>query len=221
MKILVIDDDKDITNYIKAGLSDYSYAVEIANEPLNGSFMARTNIYDLIIIDYSLPQKCGVDICKEIRDSGNETPIIILTIHNEVRKKVQSLNSGADDYVVKPFSMDELKARITAICRRPKNIISSLIYIDDLIIDTNKKMVKRGDKQIYLTRKTYNLLEYLVRNRGLILSRGMIMEYVWNAESDPFSNTVEAHILNLRKKINIDGKKDLLRNIPGRGYIID
>ena len=221
MKILIIEDDKEMAYFIKTGLCEDSFSVEIVNDGSGGSFLARTNIYDVIVMDYSLPIKNGMEICEEIRNSGITTPIIFLTMHNEIKKKIQALNIGADDYMVKPFSLEELKARIKALSRRPKKIEDTILYIDDIVIDTLKKLISRGGIQIYLTRKTYNLLEYLVKNRGVILSRGMIMEYVWNSESDPFSNTVEAHILNLRKKINAGGKKDILRNIPGRGYIID
>lgn len=220
MKILIIEDDKEISDFIRNSLIENSFSVDIANDGPDGSFLARTNYYDVIIIDYSLPKRDGIMVCEEIRDSGVETPIIFLTVHSETKKKVSALEKGADDYMTKPFSIEELKARIYALARRPRKIESVILTVDDLVLDTSKKTVKRGDTSIYLTRKTYDLLEYLMRNKGLILSRGLIMEYVWNSEGDPFSNTIEAHILNLRKKINIKGSKDILRNIPGRGYII-
>ncbi len=221
MKILLIEDDKEVSYNIRLGLTEDSFNVEVSHDGQAGLFMAKTNNYDVIIMDNSLPSKNGMEICDEIRKTGDSTPIIFLSIHNELRKKVNALNIGADDYITKPFSLEELKARIRAVGRRPKTMEESILRVDDMVIDTIKKTVRRDGRQIYLTRKTYNLLEYLVRNRGIILSRGMIMEYVWNSESDPFSNTVEAHILNLRKKINTNGKRDILRNIPGRGYIID
>lgn len=221
MKILLVEDDVEISRFIKNNLTEDSFSVETAYDGPNGSFLARTNYYDVIVLDYSLPIKSGLVVCEEIRSSGISTPIIFLTVHSEIRKKVQALGKGADDYMIKPFSLEELKARFYALCRRPSIMESPLLAIDDLVLDTQKRTVHRSGIPIYLTRKTYNLLEYLMKNRGMILSRGAILEYVWNSESDPFSNTVEAHILSLRKKINIEGKKDLLRNIPGRGYIID
>lgn len=220
MKILIIEDDVDISSFIKDNLTEDTYSVEIAKDGPDGSFLARTNYYDIIIMDYSLPSKDGVLVCEEIRSSGVETPIIFLTVHTDVKKKVKALEKGADDYMTKPFSIEELKARIQALVRRPRKIESPILIVGDLVLDTQKRTVKRGSTSIYLTRKTYDLLEYLMRNKGTVLSRGSIMEYVWNSDGDPFSNTIEAHILNLRKKINIKGKKDILKNIPGRGYIM-
>ena len=221
MKILLIEDDAEISNFIRNNLLEDMFQVDIAADGPDGSFLARTNNYDVIVLDYSLPTRNGIMICEEIRSSGVETPILFLTVHNELRKKISALEKGADDYMTKPFSIEELKARIYALSRRPRQIESPILKIDDLILDTKRRTVHRGSTPIYLTRKTYDLLEYLMKNRGIVLSRGLIMEYVWNSESDPFSNTVEAHISNLRKKINLQGKKDLLRNLPGRGYIID
>jgi DNA-binding response OmpR family regulator len=220
MKILIIEDDVDISSFIKDNLTEDTYSVEIAKDGPDGSFLARTNYYDIIIMDYSLPSKDGVLVCEEIRSSGVETPIIFLTVHTDIKKKVKALEKGADDYMTKPFSIEELKARIQALVRRPRKIESPILIVGDLVLDTQKRTVKRGSTSIYLTRKTYDLLEYLMRNKGTVLSRGSIMEYVWNSDGDPFSNTIEAHILNLRKKINVKGKKDILKNIPGRGYIM-
>lgn len=221
MKILLIEDDIEISNFIKNNLTEDVFSVDVARNGADGSFMARTNYYDVIIIDYSLPSKDGISVCEEIRSGDIQTPIIFLTIYNDIRKKVLALEKGADDYMTKPFALEELRARIFALARRPHKVESTLLVVDDLVLDTARKTVSRGSVPIYLTRKTYNLLEYLMKNKGIVLSRGIIMEYVWNSESDPFSNTVEAHISNLRKKINLEGKRDILRNIPGRGYIID
>jgi two-component system OmpR family response regulator len=220
MKILLIEDDTDISSFIKTNLEEDGLLVDISKDGADGSFMARTNHYDVIIIDHSLPIKDGLTICEEIRSSHIETPIIFLTVYTDVRRKVSALEKGADDYMTKPFALEELKARLFALKRRPHKIESTVLRVDDLILDTYKRTVRRGDIQIYLTRKTYDLLEHLMRNKGIVLSRGNIMEYVWNSESDPFSNTIESHISSLRRKINIDGKKDILKNLPGRGYII-
>lgn len=221
MKILVIEDDVSTANFLEIGLEAESFTVDVAHDGAQGSYLARTSAYDVIIIDYSLPSKDGMMVCKEIRASGSESHIIFLTMDNINRHKVTALEAGADDYMTKPFSFDELKARIRALLRRPRKIESPILTVDNLVLDTEKQIAHRNNKPIYLTRKEYILLEYLMRNKGTVLSRGMIMEHVWNAESDPFSNTVEAHILNLRKKINSRNRKDMIRNIPGRGYIID
>lgn len=221
MKILLIEDDEEISNFIKNNLVEDIFSVDVAKNGSDGSFLARTSYYDVIVMDHSLPIKDGLTVCEEIRAEGIKTPIIFLTIHNTIRKKVLALDKGADDYMTKPFAIEELKARILALARRPHRLEDSILRVDDLVLDTQRRTVCRGDTKIYLTRKTYNLLEYLMRNRGTVLSRGIIMEYVWNSDGDPFSNTIEAHILSLRKKINIDGKRDILKNIPGRGYIIE
>lgn len=225
MKILIIEDDEDVIDFLKTAFKSESFTVDIARNGSDGSFLARTNPYDVIIIDYSLPIKNGLTVCQEIRVAEIETPIIFLTIHAEIRKKINALDAGADDYILKPFSFDELKSRIYAIKRRPRKIESLILTAGDIVIDTRKQDVRRDNIMLNLTRKEYNLLEYLVRNKNMIVSRGMIMEHVWNAESDPLSNTVEAHILNLRKKISIRNNskfnKEIIRNIPGRGYIID
>ncbi len=221
MRILIIDDDKDVRDFVKVGLEAESFVVDEAADGEKGSYNARTNDYDLIILDLTLPKKDGYTVCKEIRGAGLSVPIIMLSVINNVQEKTRLLNSGADDYISKPFSFRELLARIRAILRRPQPLQQELLQSEDLIIDIGRQKVRRGDKEIYLTRKEFSLLEYLMRHQGRVVSRGMIMEHVWNADSDPFSNTIEAHILNVRKKINLGKKSKLIQTIPGRGYKID
>jgi DNA-binding response OmpR family regulator len=225
MKILLIEDDDGIIDFLMVAFRAESFTLDVARTGPDGSFFARTNPYDIIIMDYSLPLKNGALVCQEIRSAGIMIPIIFLTVHPEMKKKINAFDMGADDYLTKPFSFDELKARIYAIIRRPLKIESPLLRAGCLKIDTRKQTVHHNETELELTKKEYNLLEYLVRNKGMILSRGMIMEHVWNANSDPLSNTVEAHILNLRRKVNIDrdlkNKTEIIRNVPGRGYIID
>jgi DNA-binding response OmpR family regulator len=220
MKILLVEDDPDIADFIKEGFKSEGFAADIAADGKQGSYMARLNPYDVIVLDYSLPGKNGIEVCQEIRSSGSSVPIIFLSVIDDTQKKIEALGKGADDYITKPFSFEELMARVKALLRRPNKIKESIIKIGDLSIDINKKVIFKEDTPINLTRKEYNLLEYLMRNQGMVVSRSMILEHVWNAEVDPFSNTVEAHILNLRKKIGNEGKKDLIKNIPGRGYLI-
>lgn len=221
MKILLIEDDMEISDFVFQCLVSDIFTVDRAYTGIEGSYMARTNSYDVIIADYSLPGKNGPMVLDEIRNAGIQAPIIFLTVHDELTKKIEVFEHGADDYMTKPFSYDELKARIQALARRPHVITDTVLTKEDIALDTKKQLVHKGKTKIYLTRKEFNLLEFLLRNKGTVLSRGLIMEYVWNAESDPFSNTIESHILNLRKKIRDDKKKTLIRNIPGRGYIID
>lgn len=224
MKILIIEDDPDILDTLAKALEETGFVVDRSMDGGQGSYLARTNPYDLIILDYSLPTKDGLTICTEIRSQGSQVPILFLSVTGDTKTKVTALEKGADDYLTKPFSIDELKARIYAISRRPRKMESSIISAGELSIDIEKQAAYRNGVPIYLTRKEYNLLEYLIRNPGIVLSRAMIMEHVWNAGSDPFSNTVEAHILNLRKKVNAAGDpkdREIIRNIPGRGYIIE
>jgi len=221
MKILIVEDDSEIREFLRDGFEAESSTVDCADNGADGSYLARTNEYDIIILDYSLPKKNGGTVCSEIRAAGKMTPIIFLSVIGEIHHKIDSLEKGADDYITKPFSFEELRARVRAVMRRPRKIESNTICVGDLVLDGEKQTVLRGHTGIYLTRKEFNLLHFLMKNPGMVLSRSLIMEHVWNAESDPFSNTVESHILNLRKKINIGRKRDLIRNIPGRGYTID
>lgn len=221
MRILIIEDDDDIRDMLKVSLEAETYSVDTVADGEQGSYMARTNDYDLIILDFMLPKKDGKTICTEIRKAEKTVPIIMLTVRSATEAKVELLNAGADDYLTKPFSFQELKARISALLRRPREMQTNTLEIGDLTIDTLRHKVTRTGKDVYLTRKEFALLEYLLRHQGIVVSRGMILEHVWDAEGDPFSNTIEAHILNLRKKIDAQNKKKLIHTVPGRGYTID
>ncbi len=221
MKVLIVEDDRDIAENIRSGLSAKSHVVDIATDGVDGSFLGRSYNYDAIILDNSLPKKNGLTVCKEIRASGKSTPIIFLSVTADIQTKINSLENGADDYLTKPFLLAELEARLGAITRRAPEIKSNILTIDNLILDINKQIVERNGINIHVTKKEFNILKYLMIHKGIIMSRSLIMEYVWTAESDPFSNTVEAHIRNIRKKINFKKQTNLILNIPGRGYVID
>lgn len=221
MKILIIEDDNRLAQLIKTGLTGDSHTVEVTNDGADGSFLARSYDYDLIILDYSLPKKDGLQVCREIRTANKNTPIMFLSVTEDVSIKVSAFSNGADDYVTKPFSLEELRMRVKALGRRPNNIKKPILNIADLSLDTERLIVERAGNNIILTRKEFNLLEFLMNHRGTVVSRAMIMEHVWTAESDPLSNTVEAHIRNLRKKLNDNNRPDLIGNIQGRGYIFD
>jgi DNA-binding response OmpR family regulator len=220
MRILIVEDDKNIREFLQSSLKAEAFAVDCAIDGEQGSYMARTNDYDIILLDNGLPKKDGLTVCREIRQAEKHMPIIVISVRSELPSKITLLNAGADDYVIKPFSYDELSARIRALLRRPKISHIDKLSIDTIVLDSATQKVLRGGERVYLTRKEFALLEFLLRNKGAVLSRGMIMEHVWNIESDPFSNTVEAHIRNLRKKIETK-KKHFIYNIPGRGYKID
>lgn len=221
MRILIVEDEDGIAAFLKAGLESEYFVVDVAEDGEKGSYLARTNDYDIIILDNMLPKKAGSEVCEEIRKDGKNTPIIMLSAVSELGTKVDLLNKGADDYLTKPFSLEELIARIRALLRRPVVVSSEILQADDLTMDTKRHITKRGSKEIYLTRKEFMLLELLMRRCGSVVSRGTIMEHVWDMNVDPFSNTIESHILNIRKKIAAKGKKDLVSTLPGIGYKID
>lgn len=221
MRILVVEDEKEIAQSLKKTLEAECFTVDLAHDGEEGSFLARVNDYDLIILDINLPKKEGLEVCRDIRDSGKMVPILIVSVRSETINKVDLLNAGADDYLTKPFSVDELIARVKALLRRPREIKDDIIKVDGLIIDLKKHIVTRSGKEIYFTRKEFMLLEYLMRNEGVILSRAMIMEHVWDMHVDPFSTTIESHIASLRRKIDIKGVKKLIHTVPGMGYVMD
>jgi len=221
MKILIVEDDRDTAQMVRLGLLSDSHTIEIADNGADGSFMARSFEYDAIILDQALPRKSGIAVCREIRAAGKMTPVMFLSVHDDCETKVSAFEGGADDYMTKPFSIAELGARIRAVTRRPAIISCPLLSIEDLVLDCERYTVRRASQPIRLTRKEFNLLAYLMRNRGVVVSRALLMEHVWTADSDPFSNTVEAHIRNVRKKINAGGRQNLIKNIAGRGYVID
>lgn len=218
MKILIVEDEKEIRDFYKKSLEAECFTVETAEDGEQGARIALLKDFDLIILDNNMPKKTGLVVCEEIRKAGKDVPIIVVSVKTESTTKVDLLNAGADDYLTKPFSLDELLARMKALLRRPGKIESEILKIDDLIIDTKRHLVKRGEDEIYLTRKEFALLNYFVRNQEVLLSRSMLMEHVWDMSVDPFSNTIESHILSLRKKIDLPGRNKLIQTVPGRGY---
>ena len=218
MRALIIEDEKKLASILKKGLKEEHFCVDVAHDGEKGSLLARTNEYDLIILDNMLPRKIGLEVCKEIREHGSTVPIIILSADDDTSTKVELLNSGADDYVTKPFSFSELMARIHAIKRRPQVIESDVLTVDDLVLDSKKGTVTRGGEDIHLTNKEYALLEYFMRNEDTTLTRMMLMENVWDINADPFSNTIESHIASLRKKIDKNARSKLIHTVSGRGY---
>ena len=221
MRILVIEDEPKILDFLKHSLEAEYFAVDTATDGDEGSHLAHINEYDLIILDYVLPKKDGMEVVREIRASGFTMPILIVSVKNEAVSKAELLNAGADDYLAKPLALNELLARVKALLRRPRLIESDVFSIGDLELDTKGCTVRRAKKEIYLTRKEFMLLHYLMQHEGRVLSRGMILEHVWDMNTDIFSNTIESHMLSLRKKIGDTGKHRLIKTIPGRGYKLE
>lgn len=222
MRILVIEDNKDIRELLKASLTAEMFAVDTVSDGERGSYTARTNDYDLILLDNILPKKHGPEICKEIRQAGKSTPIIMMSVKSDIDEKSRSLNIGADDYIAKPFSLKELLARIRAVLRRPRTVVPEELTAGNISINSRTHEVLLDSKHVHLTRKEFSLLELLVRHNGQTVSRGTIMEHVWDLDGNPFSNTIETHIFNLRRKLEENSKRGsrLIFNVPGRGYRI-
>lgn len=221
MKILIIEDEKDIASFVKKGLQAEHFTVDLAANGKDGSYLALTNDYDLAILDLRLPDIYGLEVFKKIKEGKPRLPIIILTVESEVKKKVEAFDLGANDYLTKPFAIEELTARIRALLNR-NNLDSSMtmLKIDDLEMDLKTHEVKRGGKKIDLRHREFDLLEYLMRNPRIVLTRSMILEHVWDMNVDPFTNTVDVHVRYLRKKIDDDFKKKLIKTVHGSGYKI-
>ena len=221
MKILSVEDEEAICHTLKLNLETEGFVVDFVLSGEAALRLVNGRNYDLIILDYNLPAKNGLEVCSEIRDSEITTPIIMLSVNSETATKVKLLNIGADDYLTKPFSFEELLARIRALLRRPSKIKDEKFEIADLTLDIKKHTVKKNGQDIHLTRKEFALLAYLLKNRGLVMSRGMILEHVWDMNADPFSNTIESHIVSIRKKIkDTDSNGSIIKTISGLGYKI-
>lgn len=222
MKILVIEDEHKIANSIKKGLEQELYATDVTYTGNNGYDLAASEDYDLIILDILLPGLDGITICKKLRDKQIHTPIILLTAKGQIGNKVEGLNAGADDYLVKPFAFEELLARIKALTRRPRKNLGSTLAVSDLTLNTLTYEVKRGGKEIKLSSKEFSLLEYLMRHPNLILTKDQIINHVWNYEADILPNTVEVYIGYLRNKIDkpFNDKPEIIHTVRGFGYKI-
>ncbi len=220
MRILVIEDEKKVASFIKRGLKENHYAVDVAHDGMNGLFMAEHNPYDVIVLDLMLPEKDGLSVCQELRKKKIETPILMLTAKGSVKDKIIGLDAGADDYLPKPFAFEEFLARIRVLLRRQSKTPSNKLKIGDLNLDQITHKVIRGSKNIDLTSTEYSLLQYLMLHPNQVVTRTMITEHVWNEDFDPFSNVIDVYINYLRKKIDSGFSKKLIHSIRGRGYIL-
>ncbi len=221
MKILLVEDEEKLLETIKEGLVHCGYAVDTALDGEEGSFMAFTNDYDLIILDINLPQKDGFEILKEVRARDREVNIIMLTALSEIDDRVRGFDLGANDYVLKPFHFEELKARIRSLLRRKTTIKDAVIETKGISFDTTKRTFNIKGENLKLTAKEAGILEYLFFNLGRYVTTEELMEHVWNDEVDIFSNVVRVHMSALRKKLKAKLGKNIIRNEIGKGYIID
>lgn len=220
MRILVVEDEHKIANSIKKGLEQESFAVDVAFDGEEGFDLAASEEYDVIVLDLMLPKMGGVEICKSLRKDNIHTPILILTAKGELEDKVNGLNAGADDYLVKPFAFAELLARIKALSRRPKKTLDTKLKVKDLNLDTLNYSVTRSKKEINLSKKEFALLEYLMRHQGKVVTKDQIINHVWDYDADVLPNTVEVYVGYLRNKIDKPFKKnsELIHTIRGFGY---
>lgn len=218
MRILVIEDERKVASFIKRGLEEERYIVELAADGQMGIDMALANHFDAIVLDVMLPKKDGFAVLGELRAARNTTPVLMLTARAGMEDRVTGLDLGADDYLAKPFHFEELAARLRSILRRSSVEKSTKISVSDLILDTVAHVAYRWEKEIELTTKEYALLEYLIRNKGRIVSRSMITQHVWKHNFDTESNIIDVYIKRLRAKIERPGSPRLLNSIRGVGY---
>jgi two-component system, OmpR family, copper resistance phosphate regulon response regulator CusR len=218
MRILVVEDDKNIADVIQRGLTEQHYSVDVASDGEEGAYLALTSDYDVIILDIMLPKQSGWQVCKEIRDEGLKSPIIMLTALDSVEDKIKGLDWGADDYLTKPFHFGELLARVRSLVRRQSDQKTSEIRIAELVIDTAARMVSRDDRLINLSAKEFALLEYFVMNKDKVVTRQMISEHVWDMNFDPQSNVIDSFVRFLRQKIDKGFSYPLIHTVRGVGY---
>ena len=220
MRILVIEDEEKIATFIERGLKEQHYTVDIASDGTTGLYLAEINPYDIIILDLKLPDCDGLSICKELREKKITSPILMLTARSGINDRVIGLDSGADDYLTKPFAFEELLARIRALLRRQTPQLSTVLKIGDLELEQLTHHVMRGDKEIPLTGKEYSLLEYFMVHADQVITRTMISEHVWNEDFDSFTNVIDVYVNYLRNKVDKGFDKQLIHTIRGVGYIL-
>jgi DNA-binding response OmpR family regulator len=223
MKILIVEDEHRIATSIKKGLEQERFSADVAYTGTDGYDLASTESYDVIILDVLLPGMDGVALCRKLRDHDVHTPILMLTAKGQTQDKIMGLDNGADDYLTKPFSFEELLARIRALARRPQQTTTTILTVADLTIDTISFAVKRAGKSINLSSKEFMLLVYLVKNANKIMTKDQIISHVWDYDADILPNTIEVYIRNLRNKIDkpFKGKRALLQTARGFGYKIE
>ncbi len=221
MRILLAEDDVRIANFITKGLRENAYAVDVASDGEDALYQAAINTYDLIILDVMMPFKNGFEVCGELRKEGKKTPILMLTARDAIDDKISGLDTGADDYLTKPFEFSELRARLRALLRRSSEIRPPKIIVADLEIDTTAQKARRGGREIELTTKEYALLEYLAREKGKVVGRAEIAEHVWDENFDAFSNLIDVYIRRLRSKMDEDFAVQLIHTRRGAGYILE
>ncbi len=220
MRVLIVEDEKTLAGLIKEGLEDENFSVDVAYDGEEGLYLAENEPYDIIILDIMLPKLDGLELLKNLRGKGIKTPVLLLTAKSEVEYKVAGLDSGGDDYLTKPFSFEELLARVRALLRRSFGESENIVKVADLELNLGTHEVKRGGKKIELSSKEYALLEYLVLNKNKLLTRSQISEHIYDYEFDFDSNVIDVMIARVRKKIDRGFDKKLIYTVRGVGYMV-
>lgn len=220
MKILVVEDERKIAGFIRQGLEEHGFNVEVCGNGDDAFTLATTRPYDAIVLDIMLPGRDGLSILRGLRDRKNTVPVILVTARTELNERIDGLNLGADDYLTKPFYVEELIARLHAVSRRVKDGTLSLLKVDDLAVNLIQRHVQRGDREIELTAREFSLLERMMRTPGRVFTRTQLLEHVWGYDFDPETNLVDVNIRRLRKKIDDDSAVPLIETVRGVGYRI-
>ena len=220
MRILVVEDERKIAGFIRQGLEEHGFDVEVCCNGDDAFTLATTRSYDTIVLDIMLPGRDGLSILRGLRERKNTVPVILVTARTELNERVDGLNLGADDYLTKPFYVEELIARIHAVSRRVKDDTLSLLQVDDLTVDLIQRHVQRGDRKIELTAREFSLLERMMRTPGRVFTRTQLLEHVWGYDFDPETNLVDVNIRRLRKKVDDDSATPLIETVRGVGYRI-
>lgn len=223
MRVLVVEDEHRIANAVKKGLEQERFAVDVAYTGTDGLELAMSEEYDVIVLDRMLPGMDGLSICKELRTQKNHTPILLLTAKIQTTDRVEGLDGGADDYLIKPFAFEELIARVRALARRSSNLVADELRVGNLVLNAARFTVMRADKELQLSSKEFSLLEYLMRHAGSVVTKDQIIAHVWNYDADILPNTVEVYIKNIRKKVDepFANQEPLIKTVRGFGYKID
>ncbi len=222
MRLLVVEDTEKLARALKRGLEKEGYAVDTLGDGLAAQtrLRGRSDEYDLVVLDVMLPGLDGFAVCRDMRVRGVTVPVLMLTARDTTTDKVTGLDSGADDYLVKPFAFEELLARVRTLLRRPRAALPTTLVAGDLVLDPASRTVRRAGGEIELTTKEFALLEFLLRHQGEVLSRERILDHVWDEEFDAFSNVIDVHLKNLRRKLDRPGEPSMIRAVRGVGYVL-
>lgn len=220
MRILVVEDEDKVASFIRRALEEDSYAVDVCGDGTKGLELARNGSYDAIILDLMLPGMPGLEVLKTLRKEQITSPVLILTARAQVDQKVKGLDAGADDYLTKPFAIEEFLARVRALLRRGTGEAAGVLQVADLVLNPAAREVTRAGRRIELTLKEYALLEYMMRNAGRVLTRPMIAEHVWNLDFDTFTNVIDVYVNYLRNKIDRGSERKLIHTVRGTGYVL-